>query len=94
MGAGEDPQDCARRELREEVGLEVDDLVALGVLQETLSGSPHTSHVFTIEASQMPRPDRREIIEARFFSADALPDLLTRNVPKRLDMWRAHKRES
>ena len=94
MGAGEDPQDCARRELSEEVGLEVNDLAALGVLQETLSESPHTSHVFTVEVSQSPKPDGREVLEARFFAPDALPDFLTRNVPKRIALWIAYKSDS
>lgn len=98
MRVGEDPQACAKRELREEVGLEVAELQPLGVLQETLSGSPHTSHVFTAQVSATPKPDGREILEARFFPEDALPELLTRNVPKRIAMWRAynqaHKSES
>lgn len=91
MSAGEDPEDCARRELREEVGLEVEKLEKLGVLNETLSGSPHTSHVFTAQVSQTPKPDGREILEARFFAADALPELLSRNVPRRLAMWEKHR---
>jgi 8-oxo-dGTP pyrophosphatase MutT (NUDIX family) len=94
MSAGEDPAQCARRELREEVGLHVEEMEPLGVLKETLSGSPHTSHVFTVQVSQTPKPDGREILEAQFFAVDALPDLLTRNVPKRLAMWEAHSKES
>lgn len=94
MGAGEEPVECAKRELREEVGLVVDVLQPLGVLQETLSGSPHTSHVLTAQVSTTPKPDGREILEARFFAEDALPELLTRNVPKRLAMCYAHKSES
>lgn len=94
MSAGEDPEDCARRELREEVGLEAEKLEKLGVLNETLSGSPHTSYVFTTQVSQAPKPDGREILEARFFPEDALPELLTRNVPKRLAMWASHNKES
>lgn len=94
MASGEDPESCARRELREEVGLEVEELVPLGVLNETLSGSPHTSHVFTVQVSQEPKPDGREVLEARFFPSDALPELLTRNVPRRLSKWRAHSKES
>jgi 8-oxo-dGTP pyrophosphatase MutT (NUDIX family) len=94
MAKGEDPAECARRELSEEVGLTVQELEPIGVLKETLSGSPHTSHVFTVQVSQTPKPDGREILEARFFAVDALPDLLTRNVPKRLAMWKAHNKES
>lgn len=89
MGVGEEPEACAKRELREEVGLEVDGLQPLGVLQETLSGSPHTSHVFTAQVSATPKPDGREILEAQFFAPDALPELLARNVPKRIAMWKS-----
>lgn len=94
MGAGEEPVECAKRELREEVGLVVAELQPLGVLQETLSGSPHTSHVFTAQVSATPKPDGREILEAQFFPEGALPELLTRNVPKRLALWKAYKSES
>jgi 8-oxo-dGTP pyrophosphatase MutT (NUDIX family) len=94
MKAGEDPEECAKREVFEEVGLELDELHLLGVLQERLSGSPHTSHVFMAKVSETPLPDGREILEARFFPADALPELLTRNVPKRIAMWRAHSKDS
>lgn len=94
MATGEDPAECARRELHEEVGLQVGQLVSLGVLHETLSGSPHTSHVFTVQVSQTPKPDGREILEARFFAEDALPELLTRNVPKRIEIWQVHKSDS
>lgn len=94
MKAGEDPEKCAKRELFEEVGLELKELQPLGILQETLSGSPHTSHVFTAQVPETPVPDGREVLEARFFPANALPDLLTRNVPKRIAMWKAHNKES
>ena len=94
MAKGEDLANCARRELFEEVGLDVTDLEPIGVLNETLSGSPHTSHVFTVEVSGAPQPDGREVLEARFFAEGALPELLTRNVPKRLAMWKAWKAQS
>ncbi|MEP0393021.1 MAG: NUDIX domain-containing protein [Erythrobacter sp.] len=92
--AGEDPQDCARRELYEEIGLKVDALQPLGVLEETLSGSPHRSHLFTAVVTDKPKPDGREILEARFFAADALPELLIRNVPKRMAIWQAYKSDN
>lgn len=94
MAQGEDPVVCAKRELREEVRLDVEHLEPLGILNETLSGSPHTSHVFTVEVTQDPEPDGREILEACFFAGDALPELLTRNVPKRLAMWKAWRDHS
>lgn len=94
MGAGENPRECAKREMREELGLELDALHPLGVLEEQLSGSPHSSHLFAAEVNAAPKPDGREIVDARFFAPDALPDLLTRNVPKRIAIWTAYKSDS
>lgn len=94
MAPGEDPEDCAKRELYEEVGLKAEALEPLGVLEETLSGSPHTAHLFTVQVTDAPKPDGREILEARFFPEDAMPRLLTQNAVKRLEIWRSHKRDN
>ena len=86
---GEDPAECAKREVAEELGLELDAITALGTIEETLSGSPHTAHLFTGLASKTPAPDKREVVEARFFSTNALPEPLGEVTRRRIDAWRA-----
>lgn len=85
---GEDPADAARREIREELGLNLVKLEALAVLEETVSGSPHTGYLFTSVSNQHPVPDGREIIEARFFPAHSLPEPLGRISRERIEVWR------
>ena len=85
---GEEPADAARREVREELGLTLVKLEALGILEETVSGSPHTGYLFTSVSNQHPVPDGREIIEARFFPSHSLPEPLGRVSRERIDVWR------
>jgi ADP-ribose pyrophosphatase YjhB (NUDIX family) len=89
MKPGEDPAACVRRELREELALELGEVASLGTLEETLSGAPHTAHLFAARTDAEPRPDRREVVEARFFAADALPERLGDVTRRRLAAWRA-----
>jgi len=70
---GENPAVAAGREFAEELGCAVEALVPLGVHRGTLHGAPHHMHVFSGCLSVMPRPDGREIAEARFFDREALP---------------------
>jgi len=85
---GEDPEDCARREVREEVGIELAWLEPLGRLEEQLSGSPHTAHLFAATCQAAPRPDRREVIDARFFPSHSLPKPLGEVTRRRIAAWR------
>lgn len=87
MKAGEDPLLCAKREVFEELGIELDTLDALGVLEEQLSGSPHSAHLFLAVSEEEPKPDQREIIEARFFALDALPENLGVTTARRIKAW-------
>ena len=86
---GEDPEAAARREIREELGLKLEKLESLGVLEEIISGSPHTGYLFTGVTNQHPVPDGREIIEARFFPAHSLPEPLGRVSRDRIEAWRS-----
>ena len=91
MSPREDPQAAARREVREELGLELGALEQVAVIEEVLSGSPHTAHLYAAVVDQPPRPDRREILEARFFAPDALPQNLGRTTRARLAAWQARR---
>lgn len=84
---GETRVDAAIRELREETGCEALGIQPIGRIEEELSGSPHTSHVFTATTHDTPRPDRREIVEARFFPTHSLPEPLSPRTRARLELW-------
>ncbi len=81
------PEQGARRELREEIGCGIEGLRFLGEVEETLSDAPHTAYVFSGVVDEMPRPDGREVIEARFFPTHSLPEPLSGATRRRLAMW-------
>lgn len=86
---GEDPLECALREVHEELGVVLARIEAVTVIEEVLSGSPHTAHVFTGVCDRQPRPDRREVLEARFFPSHSLPEPLGRTTRDRIAAWKA-----
>jgi ADP-ribose pyrophosphatase YjhB (NUDIX family) len=89
IGAREAPELAARREMEEELGLRLEGLTLIATAEEVISGSPHTGFLFAATTPDVPRPDRREVIEARFFAPDALPEPLGRITRSRLALWRA-----
>ena len=84
---GEDMAAAAARELREETGCTARRVEPVGRMEETLSGSPHTAHIFTCLTHDMPAPDGREVVEARFFPPHSLPHPLTARTQ---EIGRAH----
>lgn len=86
---GEDPEACARREVDEELGVSVGKIESLGTIEEELSGSPHTAHLFTALCNARPIPDKREVDEARFFPSHSLPEPLGDVTRRRLETWKA-----
>ncbi len=86
---GEDPAEAARREVREELGVEITRLEPIGTLEEVLSGSPHKAHLFAALCDRHPQPDRREVLEARFFPSHSLPEPLGRHTRVRIAAWKA-----
>jgi ADP-ribose pyrophosphatase YjhB (NUDIX family) len=88
---GEDPEACARREVLEELGITLGALHPLGTLEEQLSGAPHIAHLFTATCDARPEPDRREILEARFFPSHSLPEPLGEITRRRIAAWRGRK---
>lgn len=89
LARGEDPLEAARREMREELGVELARIEPIGTLEEVVSGSPHTAHLFAATCDQRPKPDGREVIEARFFPSHSLPEPLGRTTRDRIAAWRA-----
>jgi NAD+ diphosphatase len=77
LDPAETVEQTARREVGEEVGLEVGQLTYVGSEQWGLNGPNMLLSVFTAEVLDPlaePRVDGREIAEARFFPVDALPE--------------------
>lgn len=86
---GESMAEAAARELLEETGCEALGVQLVGRMEETVSGSPHTAHIFTCRTDDMPRPDNREVVEARFFPPHSLPHPMTERTRVRLALWHA-----
>ncbi|MFL0355700.1 NUDIX hydrolase [Erythrobacter sp. GH1-10] len=86
---GEDPAECAKREVREELGITISAIEAIGTIEEELSGSQHTAYLFAATCDARPKPDRREVDIARFFPSHSLPEPLGEVTRKRLEFWKA-----
>ena len=86
---GEPMEAAAARELAEETGCTATRVRLVGCVEETLSGSPHTAHIYTCLTEDLPRPDGREVVEARFFPPHSLPHPMTARTQARLEFWRA-----
>ena len=93
MDRGESPEQAARREVEEETGIRLGKLTSFGVIEEQVSGSPHTAHLFAGIADSRPVADGREVVEARFFPPHSLPEPLSGFTRSRLAIWRARKLE-
>lgn len=86
LAQGEDAAEGGKREIYEELDLRLGPLMLLGVLNEVISGSPHQAYIFTAPCTDIPKPDRREVLEARFFALDNLPPNISALTHSRLDM--------
>lgn len=86
-GQNEDPTKAIRREIREELSLDLANLEMLATCEEMVSGAPHTAYIFAAELSGKPVPDGREIIALQFFPYDALPPGLSSLTKDRLAYW-------
>lgn len=71
---GESPRDACIREVFEETGLKAITAVRVWTFPWTKEFKRDTVHLFVVEAVGSPRVDGDEIIEARWFSHDDLPD--------------------
>jgi 8-oxo-dGTP pyrophosphatase MutT (NUDIX family) len=88
MSVREDPEEAARREISEEVGCTLEGVRVLETLHETISGSPHVAWLVAARTRDRPKPDLREILEARFFPTHSLPEPLTPLTRSRIQAWR------
>ncbi|MBO6609021.1 MULTISPECIES: NUDIX domain-containing protein [Altererythrobacter] len=88
---GEDPAAAVSRELEEELGFSNALPKPVGELHNVISGSAHTMYLFELKVDKNPRPDRREVIEARFYPPQSLPEPMSSITRLQLDYWRSHK---
>jgi 8-oxo-dGTP pyrophosphatase MutT (NUDIX family) len=71
----EQPLDAARREMREELGLAIDEWTPLGVIEATFYHRHDTLHICHAEVTAPTlKLDRAELATAAWFERDALPD--------------------
>lgn len=87
IGRHEDPLSAAARELREETGCVLRDARLLTVSAEQVFGQSNTVHIVLGRTGDAPRPDGREIVEARFFAVDALPEPMSAAMAQGVRRW-------
>ena len=92
VGRNEDPAKAARRELKEELGLSPTKLRHVAEVTSEVSGSALTIHVFAVTSDAHPKPDNREVIEARFFPPHSLPEPVSETTRRLLAAWREAER--
>src|ERR1051325_4826033 len=85
LEAGEQPLDALRRELREELGLEVEDVQIF--IARSFRKPKQVEVLFRARAGGSITPRTMEVERAEWFSLDALPDGLPRD-QRRLDRQR------
>ena len=71
---GETIEDCVRREVREEVGIEVDDIRYFASQSWAFPHSLMIAYTAVYAGGEL-RPEEAEIADARWFPVDALPQL-------------------
>ena len=84
----EDPATAARREISEELGLEVHDLTLVSKFSSAAEGKRDTIHLFEAQISGDPTTDRFEVEEAAVFSLDDLPAAISPATRRRIDEYR------
>jgi 8-oxo-dGTP pyrophosphatase MutT (NUDIX family) len=94
IARGEAPAAAAARELREETGCRARDVTLFAAYESRTEGRRDTVFLFTARSDDPPVPDGRELLEARFVAADALPDATSPATRRRIAAWRARDSRS
>ena len=87
LARGEDPLAAAARELLEETACRLDFAQLLARSSERMSSATNEVHVVAGQTSDEPRPDLREVLEARFFHIHALPEDMPTMFRENLPEW-------
>jgi len=80
VGRHEDPAAAAAREMREELGCELAELVEIDAIEVDESGSRDRQHLFAARLAGEPVADRREIVAVDWFDPKALPANASRHL--------------
>lgn len=87
MKQGEDPVPTGARELFEETGCTLHDARFITASDEDLHGARNVVNIVAGRTSDKAVPDRREIMEARFFPVDALPEHMPESIRGKVPEW-------
>jgi ADP-ribose pyrophosphatase YjhB (NUDIX family) len=89
---GEEPSDAARREVREESGVDIVNLTYIGQEEFTQEYKRVTVFYFTSEAASADLIiDGQEIVDAGWFPLDALPADIAPRVPRQITLYNEWK---
>jgi 8-oxo-dGTP pyrophosphatase MutT (NUDIX family) len=81
----ENPEQAARREIKEELGCQLADLSLLSTHFTAVEGKRDTIYLFKATIVGEPRPDRGEVEEATFFRLADLPPTLSPASRRRIE---------
>jgi 8-oxo-dGTP pyrophosphatase MutT (NUDIX family) len=84
VGKYETPLMAAVREFREELDCGLTDVRRVTTVKEGYHGATNVVHVYTGRIDGEPRPDRREVLEARFFAREQFPQHVSNTVAMRM----------
>lgn len=84
VSRGESPAAAAIREVHEELGLQVRGAEPVWTYESNAEGKRDTIHLFKAMTTEQPRIDDREVIEARFFTMDRLPQAVSPATRRRI----------
>jgi 8-oxo-dGTP pyrophosphatase MutT (NUDIX family) len=91
IGRDEDPAQGAAREIREELGCGLAELVRIDSREERIAGSRDLQHVFSATVVGEPVPDMREIVAVMFADPADLPERCGRRSRYRIAQAVAHR---
>lgn len=91
VGRRETPEAAARRELMEELGCRVGALALVGEYRSEAEGKRDRLWLYRGVTGDVPEPDGREVIEARFFPLDALPLTISPATRRRVSELRGER---
>ena len=88
----EQPSSAVRREVLEELGCAIEELVPVSTHFTSSEGKRDTVHLFEARLVGTPKADGAEVAEVRFFPLDALPDNLSPATGRRIAERRGEAR--